>query len=73
MIPSSVGLAGPGVNPNALKNPKYVGGFSSPHPAGANFAFGDGSVRFICEMISPPTFKLFGNRADGQMIDESQW
>jgi prepilin-type N-terminal cleavage/methylation domain-containing protein/prepilin-type processing-associated H-X9-DG protein len=47
-----------------------VGGFASRHPGGANFAFGDGSVRYLSDTLDPHTFELFGNRADGEMIVE---
>ena len=47
-----------------------VGGFSSQHPAGANFLFGDGSVHFISASIEPQTYQNLGNRADGKLPDE---
>ena len=46
-----------------------VGGFSSFHTGGANFAFGDGSIRFLSQSISPALFQKFGNRHDGLMLD----
>ena len=46
-----------------------VGGFSSFHTGGANFAFGDGSIRFISQSISPVLFQKLGDRHDGQMLD----
>ena len=46
----------------------YVGGFSSDHPGGANFALGDGSVRFMSETIEPEFFQNLANRADGQLL-----
>ena len=49
----------------------FVGGYSSRHPGGANFAFGDGSVRFLKTSISPRIMKLLANRADGDIIDAS--
>ena len=48
-----------------------VGGFGSFHTGGANFAFGDGSIRFLSQSISPALFQKFGNRHDGQMLDLS--
>ena len=33
-------------------NPLYVGGFGGIHPGGANFAFVDGSVRFLKDSVS---------------------
>jgi prepilin-type processing-associated H-X9-DG protein len=50
-----------------------VGGFGSPHRGGANFAFGDGSVRFLSERIHPSVFRLLGNRADGEMIGDDEY
>ena len=49
--------------------PLSVGGFASDHAAGANFALGDGSVRFISETISTAVYQQLGNRHDGQLID----
>lgn len=46
-----------------------VGGFSSFHTGGANFAFGDGSIRFLSANISPVLFQKLGHRRDGQMLD----
>jgi len=37
-------------------------GFRSSHPAGANFVFGDGSVRFVGESIAFPTYQWLGSR-----------
>jgi len=41
-------------------------GFKSNHSGGANFVFGDGSVRFIRESIDHRTFQLLGCRNDGR-------
>ena len=48
-----------------------VGGFCSDHPGGANFAFGDGSIRYISDTISMQVFQQLGHRADGQLLDEA--
>lgn len=54
----------------AAVTPQYVGGFGSDHPGGIAVAvFGDGSVRFLYDLIDPKVFKLLGHRADGQLID----
>jgi len=50
--------------------PTAVGGFSSDHPGGGNFAFGDGSIRYITETINMQVFQQLGHRADGQLLDE---
>jgi prepilin-type N-terminal cleavage/methylation domain-containing protein/prepilin-type processing-associated H-X9-DG protein len=68
--PGGVPFPGVGASPSGSFNPAlYVGGFSSRHPGGANFAFGDGSVKWIKNSISPRVFRHLGNRADGEMID----
>ena len=53
--------------------PLAVGGFSSPHTGGVNFAFGDGSVRFIADSASAGLLGRLANRADGQTIDAKEW
>lgn len=52
------------------RNPVYVGGFSSVHPGGANFALGDGSVRYLSETMDRKVYQQLGHRADGQLLDE---
>ena len=46
----------------------FVGGFNSWHPAGVNFAFGDGSVRFISEAIGLEVLQALANRSDGKLV-----
>lgn len=53
---------------SALISNVYVGGFGSRHPGGANFCFGDGSVRFLSEKINPSVFRDLGNRDDGEPV-----
>ncbi|WP_422930347.1 DUF1559 domain-containing protein [Singulisphaera sp. PoT] len=60
-------------DPEAAPPAVAIGGFGSSHPGGANFAFGDGSVRFIKSSISMPIFHYLGNRADGQMISDDTY
>jgi prepilin-type N-terminal cleavage/methylation domain-containing protein len=48
-------------------SPLYVGGFGSEHPGGAQFALGDGSVRFIPQTISPTVYANLANRHDGKL------
>jgi prepilin-type N-terminal cleavage/methylation domain-containing protein/prepilin-type processing-associated H-X9-DG protein len=57
----------------AGKNLNFVGGFGSSHRGGANFAFGDGSVKFIKESINPTVYRLLGNRADGEMVSADRF
>jgi prepilin-type N-terminal cleavage/methylation domain-containing protein/prepilin-type processing-associated H-X9-DG protein len=51
----------------------FVGGYDSRHPGGANFAFGDGSVRFLKTSIGFGTFRLLANRADGEIISADRF
>jgi prepilin-type N-terminal cleavage/methylation domain-containing protein/prepilin-type processing-associated H-X9-DG protein len=53
--------------------PRRVGGFGSNHPGGANFAFGDGSVRFLKNTIDPKVYRWLGNRADGEITSSDQF
>jgi prepilin-type N-terminal cleavage/methylation domain-containing protein/prepilin-type processing-associated H-X9-DG protein len=46
----------------------YVGGFGAEHPAGANFLFGDGAVRFVNAAIDMDVYQQLGDRADGKLL-----
>jgi prepilin-type N-terminal cleavage/methylation domain-containing protein/prepilin-type processing-associated H-X9-DG protein len=43
-------------------------GFVSLHPGGSNFAFADGSVRFLKQSISMPIYCAVGSRAGGEVV-----
>ena len=45
-----------------------VGGFGAAHPGGANFLFGDGSVRFLADTISTGVYQQLGHREDGKLL-----
>ncbi len=49
----------------------YSIGYSSAHPAGANFAFADGSSRFINEFMEDTLLQDLLNRSDGRVIDKT--
>lgn len=51
-------------------NPTAIGGFESYHKGGVNFAFGDGSIRFIHNTIDIQVYQRLGHRADGQLLSE---
>jgi prepilin-type N-terminal cleavage/methylation domain-containing protein/prepilin-type processing-associated H-X9-DG protein len=42
------------------------------HPGGCNFAFGDGTVRFIPETVEPDVFISLVTAADGDVVDWSK-
>jgi len=44
-------------------------GAKSLHPGGANFLFGDGSVRLISQNLSMKTYRNLGNKADGEPVN----
>jgi prepilin-type processing-associated H-X9-DG protein len=46
-----------------------VGGFASSHSGGVNFAFGDGSVRFVADNASASVMGRLAHREDGNVID----
>jgi len=47
----------------------FVGGFGSVHTGGGHFAFGDGSVKFLNENMSPKLYQQLGHRADGALTN----
>jgi prepilin-type N-terminal cleavage/methylation domain-containing protein/prepilin-type processing-associated H-X9-DG protein len=65
---SSNGSCGSGNVPQAWSNWDMSWGFRSNHTNGANFLFGDGSVRFIQQSIDMRTYQLLGCRNDGEAI-----
>jgi prepilin-type N-terminal cleavage/methylation domain-containing protein/prepilin-type processing-associated H-X9-DG protein len=46
---------------------------SSYHPGGVNSLFGDGSVRFIKNTISPVTWRALGTVAGGEVVSSDQY
>jgi len=54
-------------------NQTYNWGFRSLHPGGANFAMGDGSVRFVKQSINPLTYQALGTIARGEVISSDAY
>ena len=48
-------------------------GFRSHHPGGANFVFGDGSVRFLKESINPATYRAIGTKARREVVSADSY
>jgi prepilin-type processing-associated H-X9-DG protein len=48
-------------------------GAKSKHPGGANFCFGDGSVRFLKNSISLQTYCAIGSRAGGEVVSSDSY
>lgn len=61
-----VRIAGRNNNPRSVP----AGGFSSAHTGGAQFGFGDGSVRFLSQNVNFQIYQQLGHRADGKLITE---
>ena len=59
--------------PAALDPALQVGGFSSYHPSGGNFLFGDGRVAFLSEVIDSRVYRQLGHRADGVLMENRDY
>jgi prepilin-type N-terminal cleavage/methylation domain-containing protein/prepilin-type processing-associated H-X9-DG protein len=46
----------------------YEVSFGSRHTGGANFVFGDGSVRFVRDSVNPVVLSAIGTRAGGETV-----
>ena len=53
------------------KSPIYS--FRSTHPGGCNFLLCDGSVKFLKQGISMPTYRSLGSRNGGELIDANAY
>ncbi len=63
-------------NPAALVGCRFgssAKGFISVHPGGANFAFADGSVRFLKNGINQYTYNALGSRSGGEVISSDSY
>jgi prepilin-type processing-associated H-X9-DG protein len=69
--PGACSGTGPNSGPGrARDNWAVADGFKSNHTGGANFVFGDGSVRFIRDSVDMWTYQRLGCRNDGLPIGD---
>ena len=70
-------ILGPVGIENGPRPPNYpsahVEDFRSHHPGGVNFAFADGSVRFIKNSINEPIYQALATRAGGEVLSADQF
>jgi len=59
--------------PNGCRYSAAAKGFVSLHPGGSNFAFGDGSVRFLKNSINLVTYCALGSRAGGEVVSSDAY
>ena len=56
-------------DPQRLINGLDLQSFTSQHPGGVQFGFGDGSVRFVSETLHDNIQTALGSRHQGEVID----
>jgi prepilin-type processing-associated H-X9-DG protein len=59
--------------PNGCRYSAAAKGFVSKHPGGANFLFGDGSVKFLKNSIQLITYCALGSRAGAEAVSADQY
>ena len=55
------------------RGPQSTLGFGSWHPSGANFAFCDGSVKFLKDTTDLRVLSALGSRAGGEVVSASDY
>jgi prepilin-type N-terminal cleavage/methylation domain-containing protein/prepilin-type processing-associated H-X9-DG protein len=65
--------AGTTTDPGSVLQNDRCSSYGSFHPGGANFCLADGSVRFIADSASPEVLAALATRANGEVIDGSQY
>ena len=53
--------------------PRWDAPIQSHHPGGAQVVFADGHVKFLNEMIDQVTFDRLGMKADGEVLDQTDY
>jgi len=59
--------------PNGCRYSAAAKGFVSMHPGGSNFLLADGSVKFLKNSISLPTYCALGSKAGGEVISADSY
>jgi prepilin-type processing-associated H-X9-DG protein len=62
-------------DPNPTINALNAGqfGFRSQHPSGANFLFGDGSVRFLKDTINLPVYRALSTKDNHEVLSSDSY
>lgn len=60
-------------NPTTIEKTGRVATYGSNHPGGANFCFGDNSVRFLVNSTELTILQALSTRAGGEVIDDNQY
>jgi prepilin-type N-terminal cleavage/methylation domain-containing protein/prepilin-type processing-associated H-X9-DG protein len=60
-------------NPNSNASDGQYQNANSNHPGGANFLFGDGSVRFLKSSIAIRTYWALGTKANGEVVSSDSY
>ncbi len=69
-----LGPAGTSDGPRTPNHPAaHVEDYWSRHPGGVDFLFGDGSVRFLKESVSPQVFRSLATRAGNEVVGADQY
>jgi prepilin-type N-terminal cleavage/methylation domain-containing protein/prepilin-type processing-associated H-X9-DG protein len=71
--PSCNGQWQGGSTPLGCRYSAAAKGFVSMHPGGANFLFADGSVHFLKQNISLPTYCALGSRNGGEVVSADSY
>lgn len=65
---TAVAMNLPPVAPGTAAFAAYEFSFGSKHTGGANFGFGDGSVRFLSQSVDLVTYRGLGSRNGGEVV-----